>query len=116
MSPEKKELLELEATGEYVFHGTGEDVAQLEPRQAIDTKSGPDGPPAVFASDRAEYAIFMAIVNGQNCGGSSQSSVGGTATALRYSMTQETHDRLRESAEGWVYVFPKAGFERRDTS
>jgi hypothetical protein len=121
MSEGKKTLQKLEATGRYVFHGTSEDIETLEPRQAIDTETGLDGPPAVFASDRIDYAIFMAIVNAYTCAGSSHSSVGGTSLpdgslSLRYRMTRDTAERLKKDAAGWVYVFPKSEFEQRDSS
>jgi len=121
MSPEKEELFRLQELGEYVFHGTSEELALLEPRQAIDEKTGADGPPAVFASDRVDYAIFMAIVNAQNCKGSAYSRAGGTTTpngsvVLRFGMTKETANNLTDTAQGWVYVFPRSKFTQRDSS
>lgn len=117
-SPEKQELLALEAEQKYVFHGTGVDVEKLEPRQAVDTETGPDGEPAVFASDRADYAIFMAIVNHANCPSGARSRAGAFADAtesgikyrLDFGMSADTVAQLQEDAVGWVYVFDKQQF------
>ena len=60
----RKELEELAQTGKYVFHGSAAVVEKLEPRQAHDYTSGvkkPDYKPAVFATDRIDTAIFMAL-------------------------------------------------------
>lgn len=114
-SPEKTELLQLEAEGKYVFHGTGVDVEMLEPRQSVDTQTGPDGNPAVFASDLVDYAVFMAIINKRNFPGGIRSRVS------RYGHEDGSHEyayyvpagaleRLDESATGWVYVYAKEQF------
>lgn len=107
LSPEKRELLELKATGLYVFHGTRADIEELTPRQAMDSETGPDGPPAVFASTEPDQAIFMAIV--APCG---QTSSGSTVhndepPVFHFGATQETWDKVKDDAVGWVYVFKK---------
>lgn len=63
-----KELLQtLEDSGKYVFHGSYQKLDEFEPRQSMtldqNGKEIPDGPPAVFASDRADLAIFRALIN-----------------------------------------------------
>lgn len=118
-SPEKRELLALERTGQFVFHGSGEDLSILEPHQAIDDERGPDGLPAVFASPMAEYAIFMAIVSRKNCPLGSKSNTGTRTESdgtvhLEFGATQATLDQLQESATGWVYVFNKSEFRQRE--
>lgn len=115
LSPEKKELLELEKEGLSVFHGTGADVDMLEPRQAVDTKRGPDGDPGVFASDKADFAIFMAIINIKNCPRGAYSRAGARSAdegshVLDFGVSKETMEQLQDTASGWVYVFNKSDF------
>lgn len=121
LSPEKQLLHELESTGQYVFHGSGSDIEELEPRQAHNfTPEGkiPDGEPAIFASDIADYAIFMAIINKENCLKGARSRVNTHHTnegrSLSYSVTQETFNQLTDTAHGIVYVFNKEDFVQRD--
>lgn len=120
LSHEKRKLLLLEKEGKYVFHGTGIDVGTLVPQQAVDTETGPDGKPAVFASNKAEYAIFMAVINKYTCNGSSFSRSGATQTAgkepvLHFGVSKKTMERLQENASGWVYVFDKSDFQSHPT-
>lgn len=118
LSPEKRELLKLEKEGWYVFHGSGVDVDTLEPRQAMDIVRGKEGDPAVFASDKADYAIFMAIVNKQNCPQGALSHAGSNthedgSIELVFGMSKATNEQLKDSASGFVYVFDKTGFVHR---
>lgn len=118
VSPEKQELLRLEAEGKYVFHGTGKDLDELEPRQANDVVRGPEGNPGIFASSLADYAIFMAIFNGRNIPGGARSSAGATheddgSFSLEFAVEQNAIDNLKDSASGFVYVFDKEKFTRR---
>ena len=119
MSPERRELHALEKEDKYVFHGSGSDVASLEPRQAHDDIIGPDGSPAVFASNVADYAIFMAIFNKRNCPQGSSTSAGAKTDEehglieMRFAATRDTLDQLKDDAAGWVYVFNKTDFTRR---
>lgn len=125
ISLERQELLRLEnefdADGKciYVFHGSDADVDQLDPRQAVDVVRGPDGEPAVFASDKTDFAIFFAIMNKTNCPKGSRTRAGaevddekGTAE-LKFGATQETLDQIQDDASGWVYVFKKEDFNQR---
>lgn len=74
----------------------------------------PDGPPAVFASDKAEYAIFMALVHSRNCPQGYQASSGTENGRLIFRTTQETFAQLGEDARGFVYVLDKNDFTLRD--
>ncbi len=125
ISLERQELLRLEnefdADGKciYVFHGSDADVDQLDPRQAVDVVRGPDGPPAVFASDRADFAIFFAIINRKNCpekgawlrAGADFDEKG--IAVPKFETTQETLNQIQDNASGWVYVFKKEDFNQR---
>lgn len=117
LSPEKQELLALERTGIYVFHGSGEDLASLNPRQAVDDSTGPDGPPAVFASNLVEFAIFMAIMNRHNySSGTISAGTRGDGMGkieLEFAVTRDIWDELKDTASGWVYVFNKSDFTPR---
>ncbi len=110
LSPEKQELINLELSGQYLFHGSGNgEIAQFEPRQSIDANIGPDGEPAVFASNAAEYAIFMAVVAPLGRCSALTTDVNG-AHSIRYAAKPETLAKLTEGSHGWVYVFDKEGF------
>ncbi len=115
-TPEKQELLRLEATGDYVFHGSDSDIEEFEPRQAhnfIDGENHPDGDPAVFASSVAEYAIFMALINKTNCPKGYRSGAEATNGRSTYRATRDTLDQLQNDAAGWVYVFDRGQFNSR---
>ncbi|MDB5194492.1 MAG: hypothetical protein JWN50_506 [Parcubacteria group bacterium] len=122
MTPEKQKLLELEKTGQYVFHGSGSEVEEFEPRQAHNHVNGeqiPDGEPAVFAASVVEYAIFMAIINKKNCPKGYRASSGSFgvkdgAAVMRYRATADTLSQLKDDASGWVYIFDKSLFSLRD--
>lgn len=122
MSPEKEKLLNLEKTGEFVFHGTGSDLEILEPQQAYNFVDGvqiEDDKPAVFATSAADYAIFMAIINVTNCPEGYHSSVGTSEKSrhpdkLFFRAKSGTLERLNDNASGWVYVFERKFFTLRD--
>jgi len=120
-SAEKRLLHELESSGLYVFHGSAEDREELSPQQAHNILPEgviPDGEPAVFASSLADYAIFMAIMNKNNCPRGTRSSVWTHTTegerTLSYGATAETLEQLTDTAHGFVYVFNKESFMQRD--
>jgi hypothetical protein len=105
-------LREMEKTGEYVFHGSSSEVEVFEPRQAynrIDEVDVPDGRPAIFASSKLNYALFMAIVNKKNCPKGFRSSSNGR----EFKATRETLEQLTSQAHGFVYVFNKTDFVER---
>ena len=116
----KKKLLELEKTGKYFFHGTGNEVEVFEPHQSYNWYGGEkkeDGAPAISASPDADYAIFMAIFNKKNCPNVTRTQVDIVANdeeserhRLVFSATSETMANLRDDASGWAYVFKREDF------
>lgn len=109
-------LMALQQTGIYVFHGTRIHLNELTPQQAHNhdgVNQIPDGKPAVFASNVADYAIFMAIINKENCPDGYLAGAEVVKGQLTFNATQKTLDQLQESAGGWVYVFNKADFNKR---
>ncbi len=79
----------------------------------IEEKNTPDGEPAVFASPFADYAIFMALINKENCPKGYRASVRSEEGVLIFRATQTTLSQLNEETTGFVYVFEKAKFEKR---
>jgi len=116
MSDAKKELLALEEAGKYVFHGSGMLVGNFQPQQAYND-SLPDGESAIFASPRLEYAIFMALLNKENCPAGYHARVDNLNSGnLIYRATQESIDQLNDQIKGYVYVFHKKDFVMKNTS
>jgi hypothetical protein len=119
MSPELQELKKLESAEQYLFHGSGSVIDEFEPRQAHNYIAGeqiPDGEPAVFASPFADYAIFMALINKMNCPNGFHSASGFQNGELTFQATKETLDQLDDSAIGYVYVFSRDNFTKRNDS
>ncbi len=117
MTIAKEELLKLQESGKYVFHGTHKDLTEFIPQQAFNydgENQTADGEPAVYASGYAEYAIFMAIITEENCPDGYWSGAGLQNGVLTFNATKETLNQLTDSARGWVYVFYKSDFEKRD--
>lgn len=108
-------------SGRFVFHGTGEDIEVLEPRQAYTYIKGvrqEDGPEAVFASSSADYAIFFAIFSKKNCPLGRRASVGDFESRddgyrLKFKASSNTVSQIDDSSYGWVYVFDKDQFQLR---
>ena len=126
MSPEKQKLIELTKTGKYLFHGSGDNLETLEPRQAHNIINGekiPDGEPAIFASPSPGYAILMAIINDKNCPKKYpgiRARAGGVGSErnvelykLKFGINKKAVDQLTENSSGWVYVFDKSLFKQR---
>jgi len=121
-SPERIRLRELEQEDKWVFHGSGDKIDTLEPRQAYNypANSGgeqiPDDKPAVFASPNADIAIFMSIFNRNNasrgfrCGYDAQGD-----GSFKFRTTKYTMDQIHD-AKGYVYVFDKTKFISRSSS
>lgn len=110
-------LRELEESGKYVFHGSGNEIEKFEPRQAYnfrDEKFTPDGDPAIWASPHFRYALFMAVVSDANCPDGFHSGAGSRTGELQFRATQKTLDQLRPDSKGYVYVFNKSEFTKRD--
>ena len=124
LSPGKKELLELEKTRKYLFHGSPDpQVEEFEPRQGYTVRDGmrePDEFPAIFASSRADYAILMAIINITNCPAGSQSGLGKKSpdrgAPWRFWASEKTHVQLTDESSGVVYVFNREDFDQRGDS
>jgi len=121
MTTTKQALLALEKTGKYVFHGSGVEIKRFDPRQAytiIDGKNIPDGTPAVFASSLVDYAIFMSLLNKNNCPNGFRSSVNvvrdpNGPTRLRLLADEKGMSQLNDGSSGFVYVFDKEQFSPR---
>lgn len=110
-------LEELEASGKYVFHGSGYEIEKFEPRQAYNFRNEehiPDGEPAIWASPYFRYALFMAVINDANCPDGFHSGAGSHTGTLRFRATQKTLDQLNPESKGYVYVFNKSEFTKRD--
>lgn len=121
MSQNKNKLLELEKTGQFVFHGSEFEIEEFEPRQAfnyINQEQIPDGDPAVFASNVADYAILMAIINKTNCPRGYNSSVEVSrkngVLQIKYRASASTISQIKDEASGWVYVFDKKLFKPKN--
>lgn len=119
----REKLLALESEDKYVFHGSeNPDLDMLEPRQGFDYINGvhePDGDPAVFASNKADYAILMAIINKKNCPNGYSSSAGAVSNekgeiVLELTATRDAVEQLTDDSFGYVYVFNRDDFELRE--
>ncbi len=103
----------------YVFHGSGNVIKEFEPRQAhtiVDSKKIPDGEPAIFASTFLDYAIFMALFNKENCPNGYQAGVSYNGVSFTYTAIQKTLEQVSENTKGYVYVFNRSDFTRRNNS
>lgn len=114
----RERLIELAETKKYVFHGSGELLEELEPRQAYnhphdsEEDAIPDGEPAVFATSKPDIAIFMSIFNYQNAPKGSRSAYDHDEKGLRFRVTKATMDQIH-NAKGYVYVFDRNDFSPR---
>lgn len=92
---------------EYLYHGTHiPDIAELEPRQAMKAY-GPDGKPAVFATENIDYAIFMAVVGSRQMGGWNKTILGGRGF---YIQEDSLNSLIDDQAEGYIYFLPRCSF------
>jgi hypothetical protein len=112
-------LESLEAEHKYVFHGSGNPHLKfLEPRQAyswVRGKKTEDDKPAIHASPFSDIAIFMGLINEENCPKGLESEFSYDGGKLRFSVSQRSLDQLDDkSAKGYVYVFAKEDFVPRD--
>jgi hypothetical protein len=94
---------------DYLYHGSPNGTIDiLEPRQAY---NGPelDGPPAVWASDDMDYAIFMALIGGNWWGGWD----GYTYPGKGFYVYEEYAESLTLPVlRGYVYFLPSAEFSQ----
>ena len=119
LSANRARLEKMQLDEQFVFHGSGLKILALEPRQAhtvIDGVNTPDGEPAVYASQFIDYAIFMALINKENCPTSTRSSCSFESGRLIFGATQETLDQLSEDAVGYVHVLHRKTFNLRGGS
>ncbi len=118
----KERLQQLEATGEYLFHGSPFKVKAFEPRQAytdVDGKPTPDGEPAVFASDEIETPIFRSIFHESsfdNLEGSYEVGFSNSDDGRHYIHASEPAVEVCKQNSGYVYVFRRTDFELRGNS
>lgn len=108
-------LQELERQGQYVFHGSGKRLEQLEPRQAfttVDDQSVEDGVPAIHASELVDYAIFMALID-VNWKAGCRASCSYDNEKLLFGANALCLSLITESTVGFVHVFHKSKFEHR---
>lgn len=119
----KEKLAALEETNNYVFHGSPDgNITELEPRQGTHIpdiskpeKFIPDGDPAVSATPYSEFAIYRAIVNGENIPIDHTSGFGlfGDGTK-EFRISSEEALKQTEGKKGFVYVFDKDKFKPWD--
>lgn len=115
MKPSSITLSELERQGKYVFHGSGKRLEQLEPRQAyttVDGQSVKDGVPAIHASELADYAIFMALID-VNWQKGCRASCSYDNEKLTFGANSFCLSLITPSTVGFVYVLLKSDFEHR---
>ena len=115
----REQLNKLEKENKYVFHGTGSQIENFEPRQAhtiIQGKKVPDGESSIFASSFADYAVFMALVNEENCPKGYRSGCSYHNGVLTFRATKETLEQLTPEARGYVYVFNRRDFIQKNPS
>lgn len=108
----REQLLKLEKTGKYVFHGSLQDIEKLEPRQAYNYENGKkkkDGDPAIFATPYADVAIFRALTNNPAVKESS-SSFGINDDGLFFSASKKLLIASKKITAK-VYVLDKDKFE-----
>lgn len=103
-----EKLKALEATGDYVFHGSANDkIIELEPRQAF-SYGKPDGKPAVFAAGYADPAIFMAVLGSRKAGGWDRDG-----NKFKFYIEREPWEQAKkENWAGHVYVLNRESFKR----
>jgi hypothetical protein len=115
-----QQLKRYEATGKYLFHGSGADLDMLVPRQATDYIEGAqvaDGKPAVYATPHLAYAIFMAVMNERSCpaGFHCRAKVDASEKPekLLLSVSKKTMKQIEKDAYGYVYVVPRGSLTKR---
>lgn len=121
----KEYLHELASKDKYVFHGSPSKLSELEPRQptTTDQETGEtvnDGDPAVCTTDKPDIAIFRSLISSriaaQNNLGSHSSSFGVSESGeidFKASPNSLEHAKNPKTV-GYVHVFPKEGFTKRD--
>lgn len=118
----KERLQELEATGNYLFHGSPFTVDTFEPRQAYTDVGGepaPDGEPAVFASAEIETPIFRSIFHESSftgLEGSYEVGFSNSDDGSHYIHANDAAIEVCKQNTGYVYVFKRDDFVLRGNS
>ncbi len=119
----KARLQQLEATGNFLFHGSPFQVSVFEPRQAYtDDDNGqptPDGEPAVFASAEIETPIFRSIFHESSFEGLEGSYEVGFSNGdddNHYIHANQAAVEVCKENTGYVYVFKRDDFVLRGNS
>ncbi len=119
----KERLQELEATGNFLFHGSPFQVATFEPRQAYTDDDGgqptPDGEPAVFASAEIETPIYRSIFHEnsfESLEGSYEIGFSNSDDGSHYIHANEAAVAVCKENTGYVYVFKRDDFVLRGNS
>lgn len=116
----RERLSEFEASGKYVFHGSPVKLKSLEPRQGYGydpetEKDEADGEPAIFATPKADAAIFHSLIRREQVQGDSNLNWG---TDKRgdwiFSATQNLIDAAKDKV-GYIHVFDKNDFSDSET-
>ncbi len=109
----KAALLCLEESAGYLFHGTKTPaIEEFEPRQAYNAGQ-PHGADAIFATPRADIAIFAAVVKGRGKSTAWEVSTDDHAlvTRFRFFASADALERASQAEnEGWAYVFQRRDF------
>lgn len=106
--PEK--LLVWIVRNDFLLHGTTQRIRILKPRKANDTRRESGRKIAVYMTDDAVIAMFMALVGGTGISGhtSFSSSVKSSKVSSKitdYTLTVDNQDKIQN--EGYVYIFLK---------
>lgn len=109
ISESKKRLLDLEKAGNVVFHGSLNQIDELEPRQAYNNGKK-DGKPAIFATPFADIAIFRALINGDNLNEESSNRFGMKDDDKIYFEATANLIKNAKKLNGKIYVFDKKSF------
>ena len=119
----KERLQQLEATGNYLFHGSPFKVDMFEPRQAYtdddDGQPTPDGEPAVFASAEIETPIYRSIFHEssfEGLEGSYEVGFSNSDDGNHYIHANEAAVEVCKENTGYVYVLNRNDFELRGNS
>lgn len=113
----REQLIELEKEDKYLFHGSGLQIEHFKPQQAytiVNDKKIPDGEPAIFTSPFIDYAIFMSLINTENCPKGFRSGVSYNKELITFRATKKTIEQLTPEKRGYVYVFSKNDFTQRN--
>lgn len=120
MSSNKHILEELERTGEYIFHGSPDEIGILELKQpyTFDKELGrmvEDGEQTIAGTPYTDIAIFRAIVNKKNIPEHYWSGFGYDADkkVLRFKVSLDTYKQIGDKF-GYVHVLDKKDFRPRN--